>query len=83
MNGFTIPVGFAFFLLCQTVGAIWWASGINTEVERLVVGEDEYATHKDDYIQRLSVIETKVEGNYKILIKLEEKIDRYWHIQQK
>ena len=72
MNGYTIPVGFAFFLLCQTVGAIWWASGIITEVERLVDGEVEYANHKDDYIQRLSVIETKVENNYRILLKLEE-----------
>ena len=72
MNGIPIPVGFAFFLLCQTVGAIWWASGINTEVERLVVGENEYVEHKDDYIQRLSVIETKVEHNYRILVKLEE-----------
>lgn len=72
MNGITIPVGFAFFLLCQTVGAIWWASGINTEVERLVVGEDDYAEQKDDNIQRLSVIETKVENNHRILVKLEE-----------
>jgi hypothetical protein len=74
MNGITIPFGFAIFLLFQTVGAIWWASEINTEVERLVLGEDEYSEHKDDYIQRLSVIETKVENNYKILVKLEEKV---------
>jgi len=74
MNGITIPFGFAVFLLFQTVGAIWWASEINTEVERLVLGEDEYSEHKDDYIQRLSVIETKVENNYKILVKLEEKV---------
>ena len=74
MNGITIPFGFAVFLLFQTVGAIWWASEINTEVDRLVVGEVEYADHKDDYIQRLSVIETKVENNYKILVKLEEQV---------
>ena len=75
MNGFTIPVGFACFLLCQTVGAIWWASGINTEVDRLVDGENSYTKHKDDYIQRLSIIETKVENNYRILLKLEDKIE--------
>jgi len=75
MNGFTIPVGFACFLLCQTVGAIWWASGINTEVDRLVDGENSYTKHKDDYIQRLSVIETKVENNHRILLKLEDKIE--------
>ena len=75
MNGFTKPVGFACFLLCQTVGAIWWASGINTEVDRLVDGENSYTKHKDDYIQRLSVIETKVENNHRILLKLEDKIE--------
>tara|TARA_Y100000590_G_scaffold422333_2_gene526919 strand:+ start:2807 stop:3043 length:237 start_codon:yes stop_codon:yes gene_type:complete len=75
MNGLTIPFGFACFLLCQTVGAIWWASSVNTEVDRLVAGEDAYETHKDDYIQRLSIIETKVENNYRILLKLEDKIE--------
>jgi hypothetical protein len=72
MNGFTLPVGFGLFLLCQSIGAIWWASGINTDVGRLVVGENNYAQHKDAYIQRLSVIETKVENNHRILIKLEK-----------
>ena len=75
MNGFTIPVGFACFLLCQTVGAIWWASGINTEVNKLIINDEQFQANKEEYIQRLSVIETKVEGNYRILLKLEDKIE--------
>lgn len=75
MNGLTIPFSFALFLLCQTIGAIWWASGVNTEVDRLVAGEDAYNSHKDEYLQRLSVIETQVENNYRILLKVESKME--------
>ena len=76
MNGFTLPLTLVGALLCQTAGVVWWASGINTEVNKLVDNGIEYSANKEEYLQRLSVIETKVEGNYKILIKLEDKIDR-------
>ena len=36
MNGFTIPIALVITLLCQTAGVVWWASGINTEVNKLV-----------------------------------------------
>ena len=76
MNGFTIPIALVITLLCQTAGVVWWASGINTEVNKLVGNGIEYSANKEEYLQRLSVIETKVEGNYRILIKLEEKIEK-------
>jgi hypothetical protein len=75
MNGLTIPFSFGMFLLCQTAGAIWWASGVHTEVDRLVAQDTEYQNHKAEYIQRLSVIETKVENNHSILLKVERKLD--------
>ena len=76
MNGFTIPIALVITLLCQTAGVVWWASGINTEVNKLVDNGVEYSANKEEYLQRLSVIETKVEGNYRILIKLEAKIEK-------
>ena len=76
MNGITIPFSFGLFLLCQTSAAIWWASGVDSEVVRLVQQDAQYQEHKTEYIQRLSVIETKVESNHSILLKLEEKLDK-------
>ena len=76
MNGFTIPIALVITLLFQTAGVVWWASGINTEVNKLVGNGIEYSANKEEYLQRLSVIETKVEGNYRILIKLEAKIEK-------
>ena len=74
MNGFTLPLTLVGALLCQTAGVVWWASGINTEVNKLIINDEQFQANKEEYIQRLSVIETKVEGNYKILIKLEDKM---------
>ena len=76
MNGFTLPIALVGALLCQTAGVVWWASGINTEVNKLISNDEQFQNNKEEYIQRLSVIETKVEGNYRILIKLEEKIEK-------
>jgi hypothetical protein len=76
MNGFTLPIALVITLLCQTAGVVWWASGINTEVTKLIQNDIQFQYNKEEYIQRLSVIETKVEGNYRILIKLEEEIER-------
>ena len=76
MNGITIPFSLGLFLLCQTSAAIWWASGVDSEVVRLVQQDIQYQEHKTEYIQRLSVIETKVESNHSILLKLEEKLDK-------
>lgn len=76
MNGFTLPIALVITLLCQTAGVVWWASGINTEVTKLIQNDIQFQYNKEEYIQRLSVIETKVEGNYRILIKLEEEIEK-------
>ena len=76
MNGFTLPITLVGALLCQTAGVVWWASGINTEVNKLIQNDIQFQYNKEEYIQRLSVIETKVEGNYRILIKLEEEIEK-------
>ena len=73
MNGITLPFSFGLFLLCQT---IWWASGVDREVVRLVQQDIQYQEHKTEYIQRLSVIETQVENNHSILIRLEQKLDK-------
>ena len=43
---------------------------------KLVQQDIQYQEHKTEYIQRLSVIETKVESNHSILLKLEEKLDK-------
>ena len=75
MNGFTIPFSFGVFLLCQTAAASWWAAGVDGEVTRLVEQDVQYQNHKAEYIQRLSVIETKVENNHSILLKVEKKLD--------
>ena len=74
MNGFTLPIALVITLLCQTAGVVWWASGINTEVNKLIQNDIQFQYNKEEYIQRLSVIETKVENNYKILVKLEEQV---------
>ena len=76
MNGFTLPIALVITLLCQTAGVVWWASGINTEVNKLIQNDIQFQYNKEEYIQRLSVIETKVEGNYRILIKLEKGLER-------
>tara|TARA_R100001079_G_scaffold108821_1_gene80117 strand:+ start:1644 stop:1880 length:237 start_codon:yes stop_codon:yes gene_type:complete len=76
MNGITLPFSFGLFLLCQTSAAIWWASGVDREVVRLVQQDMQYQEHKTEYIQRLSVIETQVENNHSILIRLEQKLDK-------
>ena len=76
MNGFTLPIALVITLLCQTACVVWWASVINTEVNKLVENDIQFQYNKEEYIQRLSVIETKVEGNYRILIKLEKGIER-------
>ena len=75
MNGFTLPLTLVGALLCQTAGVVWWAAGINTEVNKLIINDEQFQANKEEYIQRLSVIETKVEGNYRILLKLEDKVE--------
>ena len=75
MNGFTLPLTLVGALLCQTAGVVGWASGINTEVNKLIINDEQFQANKEEYIQRLSVIETKVEGNYRILLKLEDKVE--------
>ena len=75
MNGFTLHLTLVGALLCQTAGVVWWASGINTEVNKLIINDEQFQANKEEYIQRLSVIETKVEGNYRILLKLEDKVE--------
>ena len=75
MNGFTLPLTLVGALLCQTAGVVWWASGINSEVNKLIINDEQFQANKEEYIQRLSVIETKVEGNYRILLKLEDKVE--------
>ena len=51
MNGFTLPIALVGALLCQTAGVVWWASGINTEVNKLVDNGIEYSANKEEYLQ--------------------------------
>ena len=62
-------------LIVQFAGIIWWASGVQASVERLEGLHSAVDHDRVEFYQRMSVVETKVEANKRILERLEEKID--------
>ena len=65
----------ALFLIAQSVGAIWWASGLSSEVERLsglVDKSDQFQTEIQRAVSGLDVLNFKVEELWKAIERLEE-----------
>ena len=65
----------ALFLIAQSVGAIWWASGLSSEVNRLsglVDKSDQFQTEIQRAVSGLDVLNFKVEELWKAIDKLEQ-----------
>ena len=65
----------ALVLIAQSVGAIWWASGLSSEVERLsalVDKSDQFQTEIQRAVSGLDVLNFKVEELWKAIDKLEQ-----------
>ena len=75
MNVDSRIVTLALFLIAQSVGAIWWASGLSSEVERLsglVDKSDQFQTEIQRAVSGLDVLNFKVEELWKAIERLEE-----------
>jgi FtsZ-binding cell division protein ZapB len=63
------------FLTVQSVGAIWWASGLSSEVERLsglVDKSDKFQVDIQNAVSGLDLLNFKVEELWKAIDKLEQ-----------
>ena len=77
MNVDSRIITLALFLIAQSVGAIWWASGLSSEVERLsglVDKSDQFQTEIQRAVSGLDVLNFKVEELWKAIERL-EKVD--------
>ena len=75
MNVDSKVITLALFLIAQSVGAIWWASGLSSEVERLaglVDKSDQFQTEIQRAVSGLDVLNFKVEELWKAIERLEE-----------
>ena len=75
MNVDSRVITLALFLIAQSVGAIWWASGLSSEVERLsglVDKSDQFQTEIQRAVSGLDVLNFKVEELWKAIERLEE-----------
>ena len=75
MNVDSRIITLALFLIAQSVGAIWWASGLSSEVERLsglVDKSDQFHTDILRAVSGLDVLNFKVEELWKAIDKLEQ-----------
>jgi hypothetical protein len=75
MNVDSRVITLALFLIAQSVGAIWWASGLSSEVERLsglVDKSDQFQTEIQRAVSGLDVLNFKVEELWKAIDKLEQ-----------
>ena len=75
MNVDSRVITLALFLIAQSVGAIWWASGLSSEVERLsglVDKSDQFQTEIQRAVSGLDVLNFKVEELWKAIDRLEE-----------
>ena len=75
MNVDSRIITLALFLIAQSVGAIWWASGLSSEVERLsglVDKSDQFQTEIQRAVSGLDVLNFKVEELWKAIERLEE-----------
>ena len=75
MNVDSRIITLALFLIAQSVGAIWWASGLSSEVERLsglVDKSDQFQTEIQRAVSGLDVLNFKGEELWKAIERLEE-----------
>ena len=75
MNVDSRVITLALFLIAQSVGAIWWASGLSSEVERLsglVDKSDQFQTEIQRAVSGLDVLNFKVEELWKAIERLEQ-----------
>ena len=75
MNVDSRIITLALFLIAQSVGAIWWASGLSSEVNRLsglVDKSDQFQTEIQSAVSGLDVLNFKVEELWKAIERLEE-----------
>ena len=75
MNVDSRIITLALFLIAQSVGAIWWASGLSSEVNRLsglVDKSDQFQTEIQRAVSGLDVLNFKVEELWKAIDKLEQ-----------
>ena len=75
MNVDSRIITLALFLIAQSVGAIWWASGLSSEDERLsglVDKSDQFQTEIQRAVSGLDVLNFKVEELWKAIDKLEQ-----------
>ena len=75
MNVDSSIITLALFLIAQSVGAIWWASGLSSEVNRLsglVDKSDQFQTEIQRAVSGLDVLNFKVEELWKAIERLEE-----------
>ena len=75
MNVDSRIITLALFLIAQSVGAIWWASGLSSEVERLsglVDKSDQFQTEIQRAVSGLDVLNFKVEELWKAIERLEQ-----------
>ena len=75
MNVDSRIITLALFLIAQSVGAIWWASGLSSEVERLsglVDKSDQFQPEIQRAVSGLDVLNFKVEELWKAIDKLEQ-----------
>ena len=75
MNVDSRVITLALFLIAQSVGAIWWSSGLSSEVERLaglVDKSDQFQTEIQRAVSGLDVLNFKVEELWKAIERLEE-----------
>ena len=75
MNVDSRIITLALFLIAQSVGAIWWASGLSSEVNRisgLVDKSDQFQTEIQRAVSGLAVLNFKVEELWKAIERLEE-----------
>ena len=75
MNVDSRIITLALFLIAQSVGAIWWASGLSSEVNRLsglVDKSDQFQTEIQRAGSGLDVLNFKVEELWKAIERLEE-----------
>ena len=75
MNIDSRVITLALFLIAQSVGAIWWASGLSSEVEGLsglVDKSDQFQTEIQRAVSGLDVLNFKVEELWKAIDKLEQ-----------
>lgn len=71
-----LSVGTLTAVIVQIAAVVWWASGVSASVESLESSDRARGEDRVDFFQRLSVVETKVNANNQILLRLEDKVDR-------